>query len=87
MASNSHVNSPIYPKIKLIQDFTAVLNTCKSDEDSIKNEISIVQDNIFRSLEWGGGGGRGGGGGGGGRGGGGEGRGGGGGGRGGLKGG
>ena len=43
MASNSDVNSPIWPKIKLIQDLMAVLIICKSDEDSIKNEIAIIQ--------------------------------------------
>ena len=43
MASNSHVNSPIWPKIELFQDFMDVLIICKSDEDSIKNEIAIIQ--------------------------------------------
>ena len=36
---NSHVNNPICPKIKLVQDFIAVLITCKSDEDSIKIKL------------------------------------------------
>ena len=36
MASNSHMNCLIWPKIKLVQDFMAVLITCKSDVDSIK---------------------------------------------------
>ena len=37
------VNSPICPKIELIQDFMAVLIICKSDKDSIKNEMAIIQ--------------------------------------------
>ena len=39
--SYSHVNSQIYPKTELGQDFMAVLFACKSDEDSIKNEMVI----------------------------------------------
>ena len=42
MASNSHVNSPTCPKIELVQDFMAVLITCKSDEDLIKTNTTIV---------------------------------------------
>ena len=34
-------NSPILPEIKLIQDFIAVLITCKFEENSIKNEVAI----------------------------------------------
>ena len=33
------MNSTICPKIELVKDFMAVLITCKSDEDLIKNEI------------------------------------------------
>ena len=47
MSNNSHVNSPILPKIKFVQDFVAVLIICKSDEDSIKNEIAIIQTTFF----------------------------------------
>ena len=42
-ASNSHINSLICLKIKLVPDFTAVVITCVSDEDSIKDEIAIVR--------------------------------------------
>ena len=43
MVSNSHVNSPICPKIELVQDFMVVLLICKSDEESIKIEITIIR--------------------------------------------
>ena len=36
-ASSSHINNPICSQIELVQDFIAVLITCKSDKDSIKN--------------------------------------------------
>ena len=36
------MNSLICPKIKFVQDFMAVLNTCNADEDLIENEIAIV---------------------------------------------
>ena len=42
-ASNSEVDSPIWPKFELIQDFMAVLVTCKTDEDPIKGEVAIIQ--------------------------------------------
>ena len=42
-ASNSHANSPICLKIKLVQGFMAVLIICKSEEESIKNEVAIVR--------------------------------------------
>ena len=35
-ASNSEVDSPIWPEFKLIQDFMAILVTCKIDEDPEK---------------------------------------------------
>ena len=38
-----NVNSPICPKIELVKDFIAVLITGKSNEESIKNKIPIVQ--------------------------------------------
>ena len=38
VASNSKVNSPIWPKIELIRDFMPVLVSCKFDEDQIKTE-------------------------------------------------
>ena len=37
-ASNSEMNDPIGPEIKLIRDFTPILVTSKCDEDPIKNE-------------------------------------------------
>ena len=41
--NNSNVNSPIYPKFELVQDFIAILITCKSDQGSIKIKIAIVR--------------------------------------------
>ena len=41
-ASNSNVNSPVWPKIKLAQNFMPVLVTCKFEEDPIKNEGGIM---------------------------------------------
>ena len=43
MASNSHVDSLISPNNEHVQNFMAVLITCKSHEDLIKNEIAIVE--------------------------------------------
>ena len=40
--TKGQVNSLICPKIKFVQDFMAVLNTCNADEDLIENEIAIV---------------------------------------------
>ena len=48
--SDSHVNSPICPKIELVQDFIAVLITCKYDGNSIKNEIAIIQTTFLKSV-------------------------------------
>ena len=56
MASNSHVNSPIWSKIELVQDFMAVFITCESDEDSIKTYIAIVRttfSEVYRALKGG----------------------------------
>ena len=36
-------HGPIWPKIKLVGDFMAVLVTCKYDKDPIKNEIAILR--------------------------------------------
>ena len=36
LASNAEVNSLIWPKFKLTQEFMAVLATCKFDKDLIK---------------------------------------------------
>ena len=41
-ASNSEVNSRIWPKIYHVCDFMVVLVTCKFDEDVIKTEVAIV---------------------------------------------
>ena len=40
-ASNSKVDGLFWPE--LIQDFMAVLVTCKIDEDPIKSEVAIVR--------------------------------------------
>ena len=42
--SNSTVNSLIWPEIKIIRDFMAVLITCKFDEAPIKNGSSYRSD-------------------------------------------
>ena len=41
MASNTEVNSLIWPKFELIWELMAVLATCKFDEDLIKTECTI----------------------------------------------
>ena len=48
MASNSKVDSPIWPEFELIQDVMAVLVTCKIDEHPIKSEYH--PDNIFSII-------------------------------------
>ena len=40
-ASNTEVNSLIWPKFELIREFIAVLTTCKFDEDPIKIEGTV----------------------------------------------
>ena len=42
-ASNSQANSWHWAKIKLVQDFMAVLITCQFDEDPIKNKVAIAR--------------------------------------------
>ena len=37
-ANDSKVNSPIWPEFQLMQDFMAVLVTCKFEDDPIKSE-------------------------------------------------
>ena len=49
--SNSHVNNLACLKIDLVQDFMAVLITCKSDEDSIKNK-AVWRTAISPAAEW-----------------------------------
>ena len=49
MASNSEVDSPIWPRFELIQDLIAVLVTSKTDEGPIKSEVAIVRTS-FSSL-------------------------------------
>ena len=46
-ASNSKVNIPIWPKIKLVRDFMPDLVTCKFKEDLIKNEGAIVSTTVL----------------------------------------
>ena len=48
--SNLQVNNPICPKNEVILNLTAVLITCKSDEDLIKNEIIILQTTFYTSM-------------------------------------
>ena len=49
-ASNFQVNSPIWPKIKLIQDFMDVLITFKSDKDSIKRKSMSSGQHFPKSM-------------------------------------
>ena len=44
------MNNLVRPKIELVQDVIAVLIICKSDEDLIKTEESIVRTIFFFSL-------------------------------------
>ena len=46
MAIKSHMNNPIWSKIEFVLDFMAVIITCKSEEDSIKNE-TLSSGQIF----------------------------------------
>ena len=41
-AANSAVHGRIWPNFELVQDFMAVLVTCKNEEDPIKNEGARV---------------------------------------------
>ena len=46
-ASNTEVNSLIWPKFELIREFMAVLATCKIDEEPIK-----IEDTIHRTWSY-----------------------------------
>ena len=41
-ASNSDVNSLIWPEFKLVRDFMAVLVICKFEDDPPDNNFSII---------------------------------------------
>ena len=43
------MNGQICPKIELVQDLISVLITCKSDEESIKNENAIIRTTFTNS--------------------------------------
>ena len=43
------MNGPIWPNIKLVPDFMAVLVTCKYDEDTIKKSRCHL-DNTFSII-------------------------------------
>ena len=49
-ASNPKVDSPIWPEFEFIQDFMAVLVTCKIDEEPIKSKVAIILT-IFSPLK------------------------------------
>ena len=51
-ASNSDVNSMMWLAVELIQDFMAVLDTCKIDEDWIKSEVPIVCTTLSPLCLW-----------------------------------
>ena len=42
-AANSIVSGPIWPKVKLLQDFMHVLDTCKYKKNRIKNNQEKVE--------------------------------------------
>ena len=52
-ASNSNVNSLMWLKVELIQDFMAVLVTCKIDKDWIKDEVAIVWTTLSPLQDYG----------------------------------
>ena len=41
------MNSPIWPEFELVQDFMAVLVTCKFEDDLIKSEDAILLITFF----------------------------------------
>ena len=49
---NSHVNSRKWAKIELVRDFMHTLIICKFDEDSIKNEVTIVLPTFSHICLW-----------------------------------
>ena len=51
-ASNSKENSLIWPEMEFIQDFVAVLVTCKFEEHLIKNEVqaTLVNSTMLNSI-------------------------------------
>ena len=42
-ASNTRVNSPIWPEFEFIRDFMAILVTCKFEDDSIKGQGTFLR--------------------------------------------
>ena len=44
------MNSLIWPKIELVRDFITVFITWKFDEDLIKNEVPILQNQSFDTI-------------------------------------
>ena len=53
MANYCHVNCPICPQFEYIQDFIAVLITCKSDEVAVKIEMTVVRifSKVYEALK------------------------------------
>ena len=52
-AANSIVAGQVWPKIKLIKAFIAVIDTCKNDEDPSKNESIRVLTTLLQLLDYG----------------------------------
>ena len=51
-AGNSEVAGQVWPKIKLIQAFIVVLDTCKNDQDPSKNALECSQTfSFYKSME------------------------------------
>ena len=55
MPSNSKMNNPFWPELKVLRDIMHVLVTCKFNEDPIKTEGDINRttfaSNMFSSLK------------------------------------
>ena len=49
--SNTEANSPIWPKMELVQDFMPDLIICKLEEDLIKPEGAIMSTTFFPALK------------------------------------
>ena len=50
MAANSVVGDGVWQKVKVIQAFMVVLDTCKNDEDSSKNESTRGQILFYEGV-------------------------------------
>ena len=49
-ASNSEVNSLIWPEFEVILDFMVILVTCKFDEDPIKSDVALLRTTFLSII-------------------------------------